>query len=113
MSVDYLAAFFLGTCASAPRQRVVPVAFVCESIRGKQLVVQRTEYLAELQQTEDASKQLRTKADDLRRKLSAIDTLLGLAETSAHQFHTEAEPLGPDVNDGAFTPIQATGTDSP
>jgi Mrr N-terminal domain len=72
----------------------------------QQLVVQRTRYLAELQQTEDAAKQLRTKADELRRKLGAIDTLLGNTETGAQEFHTEAEPSGTDVNDGVFTRVQ-------
>src|ERR1700735_3178725 len=71
----------------------------------QQLAVQRTKYYAELQQTEEAAKQLRTKADDLRRKLGAIDTLLG--ETGAQEFHAEAETSGPDVNDGVFTPVQA------
>lgn len=73
----------------------------------QQLAVQRTKYLAELHQAEDAAKQLRAKAEELRRKLGAIDTLLGDAETSAREFHNEAEPSGADVNDGVFTPVQA------
>ena len=56
----------------------------------------RSSYLAEHQQTEDAFKQLRRKTDELRRKLSAIDTLLGVAETGANEFHAEAEPSGPE-----------------
>ena len=72
----------------------------------QQLAVHRTRYLAELQQTEDASKELRNKADELRRKLSAIDTLLGVGETRANEPHAQGESLEADVNDGIFTPIQ-------
>ncbi len=68
----------------------------------QQLAVQRTKYIAELKQTEDASKQLRTRADELRRKVNAIDTLLGTPET-AQEIHED----GSANDDGIFTPVSA------
>ena len=75
----------------------------------QQLAIQRTKYVAELEQAEDALKQLGAKTHDLRRKLGAINTLLGDAGISPALVHDEAGSQGPEEegNDGVFTPVKA------
>jgi hypothetical protein len=74
----------------------------------QQLAAQRLKFTAELEQAENASKQLRTKAEELRKKISAIDTLIGAerAEEGDARVQDDASRLEPSVHGDVFTLVK-------
>jgi hypothetical protein len=72
----------------------------------QQLITQRGKFATELEQTEEASQKLRTRAEELRKKINAIDTLIGTDE-QAEEVHAEDHPREDNAQlDGVFTPVK-------
>ena len=74
----------------------------------QELAAQRLTFAAELAQTEEASRQLRAKAEELRKKIKAIDTLIGVEEKEEEHMHAEDDAIASEssVHDRVFTPVK-------
>jgi len=72
----------------------------------RQLAAQRLKFAAELAQKENASKQLQAAAEELRRKIGAIDILIGAEVDEDMQVEDIVSSLEPLVRDDVFTPVK-------